>query len=295
LRRPRDQDGPIEHFAASAQLQGFRTVAGLRPDLYHRLLTARWITFFAVMAAAYVLFNLGFALLYRLQPGSIANAGPDSFADSFFFSVQTMATIGYGDMRPATLYANLLVSVEVLLGLAGFALATGIIFARFSRPTARVMFSKVAVVTRHEGKPTLMFRAANQRLNRIIEAQVNVNLARNEVTVEGVAMRRFYELKLERARSPLFVLTWTVMHVIDEASPLHGAGRDSLMREGAEIIVAIAGIDETLSQTIHARHLYAAEDIQWGRRLADILGQTASGTTVFDYARFHDTVEPPAG
>jgi inward rectifier potassium channel len=295
LRRPRDQDGPIEHFAASAQLLGFRTLAGLRPDLYHRLLTARWSTFFAVMAAVYVLFNLGFALLYRLQPGSIANAAPDSFADPFFFSVQTMATIGYGDMRPATLYANLLVSVEVLLGLAGFALATGIIFARFSRPTARVMFSKVAVVTRYEGKPTLMFRAANQRLNRIIEAQVNVNLARNEVTVEGVAMRRFYELKLERARSPLFVLTWTVMHVIDEASPLHGAGRDSLMREGAEIIVSIAGIDETLSQTIHARHLYAAEDIQWGRRLADILGQTASGTTVFDYARFHDTVEPPAG
>jgi inward rectifier potassium channel len=265
---------------------------GRRPDLYHRLLTVRWSGFFAAMAAAYFAFNLLFALLYLLEPGSIANAGKGSFGDAFFFSVQTMATIGYGDMRPATLYGNLLVTVEVLLGLAGFALATGIIFARFSRPTARVLFSNVAVVTRHEGVPTLMFRAANQRLNRIFEAQINMSVARNEITAEGVAMRRFYDLKPERARTPLFVLTWTVMHRIDEASPLYGATREQLRSQDAQIIVTLAGTDETLSQQIHSRHVYDADAILWGRRLADIMTLSGDGQT-FDYRRFHDTVAPP--
>ncbi|HXQ49534.1 MAG TPA: ion channel [Stellaceae bacterium] len=261
-----------------------------RVDLYHRLLTMPWTGFFALLAAAYVAFNAIFALLYRLQDGSIAESGR-SFANAFFFSVQTMATIGYGEMRPATLYANLLVSAEVLLGLLGFALATGVIFARFSRPTARVMFSQVAVVTRHDGKPTLMFRAANQRANRILEAQVSLTLARNEVTAEGDQMRRFHNLAVERSRTPLFVLSWSVMHVIDASSPLHGASSDSLAAQQAQAIVTIIGLDETLSQTIHARHVYDAADILFGRRLADILTRGLGPTPVVDYSRFHDTVE----
>ncbi|MGH6969022.1 MAG: ion channel, partial [Stellaceae bacterium] len=147
-----------------------------RTDIYHSLLTVPWRGFFALLAGAYGLFNVVFALLYLLQGGSVANAKPHSFADAFFFSVQTMATIGYGDMHPATLYANILVTIEVLLGLTGFALATGLIFARFSRPTARVIFSDVAVISRYDGVPTLMFRAANQRRNRILEASVNLML-----------------------------------------------------------------------------------------------------------------------
>jgi inward rectifier potassium channel len=261
-----------------------------RPDLYHRALTIGWPGFFGFVAAAYAVFNLLFAGLYWLQDGSIASAKPGSLADDFFFSVQTMATIGYGDMHPATLYANWLVTCEVLLGLIGFALSTGIIFARFSRPTARVMFSRAAVVTANEGVPTLMFRAANQRINRIIEAQVTMVLVRNEISAEGVAMRRFYELPVTRARSPLFVLTWTVMHPIDKASPLHGETHDSLVKEGAEIIITILGIDETFSQTVHARHNYLAEEVLWDRRLVDILGTTEDGRLSVDYARFHDTV-----
>ena len=288
--------GPQEERAAAlgALRRGLAAAgSGRMPsDLYHRLLTVSWTGFFAAMAAAYIFFNLIFGALYLLQLGSIANAAPGSFGDAFFFSVQTMATIGYGDMRPATLYGNLLVTIEVLLGLAGFAVATGLIFARFSRPTARVLFSNVAVVTRHEGIPTLMFRAANQRLNRIFEAQVAMSVARNEVTSEGVAMRRFYDLKPERARTPLFVLTWTVMHKIDAASPLHGANREQLVSQDAEIIVTLAGTDETLSQQIHTRHVYAAEEVLWGRRLADIMADGTGGRT-FDYRRFHDTVEPP--
>jgi len=258
-------------------------------DLYHRLLTVPWAGFYALVTIAYGAFNTIFALLYLLQPGSIANAAGD-FADAFFFSVQTMATIGYGEMRPATLYANILVSIEVLLGLSAFALATGVIFARVSRPTARVLFSAVAVITRHDGRPTLMFRAANQRSNRILEAQVTLTYARDETTAEGQELRRWHDLKVERARSPLFSLSWSVMHVIDETSPLHGATPESLRAQGAELIVTIVGLDETLAQTIHARHLYRRRDILFGRRFADILTRGEDGAQTVDYRRFHDTV-----
>jgi inward rectifier potassium channel len=259
-------------------------------DLYHRLLTVPWSGFFGLLALAYGAFNAIFAVLYRLQDGSITDARR-GFADAFFFSVQTMATIGYGEMRPATLYANFLVTIEVLLGLMGFALATGVIFARVSRPTARVMFSTVAVVTRYDGRPTLMFRAANQRANRILQAQASLSLARNEVSAEGHAMRRFHELKIERATTPLFSLSWTVMHVIDEeTSPLHGATAASLVEREVEIIATIVGHDETLAQTIHARHAYGARDILFGRRFADILTRGEDGVQTVDYRRFDDTL-----
>jgi inward rectifier potassium channel len=261
----------------------------LTSDLYHRLLTASWILFFAVIAVAYFAFNVVFAVLYKLQDGSIANAR--GFADAFFFSVQTMATIGYGDMRPATFYANAVVSLEVLLGLVGFALATGVIFNRFSRPTARVIFSGVAVVTRHDGHPTLMFRAANQRRNLILEAQVTLTLARNEVTKEGMSIRRLRDLPVERQRSPLFSLSWTVLHVIGERSPLFQATRDELTAQGAELIATIIGIDETLAQPVYARHSYAADKIQFNRRLADVLIRAPDGSQTVDYARFHDTTD----
>jgi inward rectifier potassium channel len=259
-------------------------------DLYHTLFTIGWPGFFALMGLAYVLFNLAFGLLYLIEAGSIANAKPRSFADAFFFSVQTMATIGYGDMHPATLYANLLVTVEVLLGLAGFALATGLIFARFSRPTARVMFSRVAVVSPYDGVPTLMFRAANQRHNQILAAQVSVALLREEVTADGTRMRRFHDLALARRRTPMFALTWTVMHPVDEQSPLHGATPETLAAQQAEIVVGLTGIDETFAQTIHARHSYRPEEIVWNRRFVDVLGWTADGRRSVDYARFHDIV-----
>ncbi len=287
-RRRRGQPGRI-----GAPERGIPRSAGraiVRPDLYYRLLTIGWSGFFAGIATAYVTFNLVFAGLYLLETGSIANARPGSFADAFFFSVQTMATVGFGDMRPATFYANMLVTIEVLLGLTGFALATGLIFTRFSRPIARVMFSRVGVITRHDGRRTLMFRVANQRANLILEAQVGLTLARNEITRERVEMRRFYELKPEHNRSPLFTLTWTVMHVIDEASPLHGATPDTLAAAGAAFIVTITGLDETLAQTIHARHVYRPADLRWDQRFADILSRGEDDDAIVDYDRFHDTI-----
>jgi inward rectifier potassium channel len=260
-------------------------------DFYHHLLTVSPWTLFAILVATYIGFNLAFAGLYLLQPGGIANATAGSFPDAFFFSVQTMATIGYGDMHPATVYTNLLVTAEVLLGMTGLALATGLVFARFSRPTARVMFSRVAVVTNHDGVPSLMFRAANRRRNEILEAQVTVMLLRDELNAEGVEMRRFHDMAVVRPHTPMFALTWTVIHPIDQTSPLFGESRESLLRAHGHVVVSISGIDEIFSQTIYARHTYQASEIRWNNRLADILTRAADGHRQIDYRRFHDTVE----
>ena len=278
---------PTMHGARAASAAR-RALRATRTDLYHALLTASWGGFFALLAACYIVFNLVFAFLYRLQDGSIFNAKPGSFADAFFFSVQTMATIGYGDMHPATLYANLLVTVEVLFGLAGFALATGMIFARFSRPTARIIFSRYAAVTTHDGRRMLMFRTANQRRNRILEAQVSLMLVQNEWTKEGSVMRRFYDLKVTRSHNPTFALTWTVMHPIDGGSPLKGMTDELLKEREAEIVATLFGVDESFSQTVHARHGYTADHIRWGWRFADIIGRTPEGRITVDYDKFHD-------
>ncbi len=265
---------------------------GDRPiDIYHHLLTISPWALFLVLVVVYAAFNLVFAVLFVLQPGGIANARPGSFADAFFFSVQTMATIGYGDMHPASTYTNFLVTIEVLLGMTGLALSTGLVFARFSRPTARVMFSNVVVIMEHDGVPCLMFRAANQRSNQILEAQVALMLLRDEISSEGVEMRRFHDMEVSRPRTPMFALTWTVIHPIDQSSPLYGESRESLLRSHSQIVVSISGIDETFSQTIHARHTYEASEIRWNHRFADILTRAQDGHRQIDYRRFHDTVE----
>lgn len=296
--RPALRETPAVKFPVLRGVRARRAAldrGGPRLDIYHWLLTMPWIGFFALLAVAYGLFNVVFGLLYLLQDGSIANAKPNSFADAFFFSVQTMATVGYGDMHPATLYANVVVTIEILLGLTGLALATGLIFARFSRPTARVMFSKVAVISRYEGVPTLMFRAANQRRNRILEASVNVMLVRNELTAEGHVMRRFYDLPVARRHNPTFVLTWTVMHPIDDSSPLKNANVDSLRAQAAEIVASISGLDESFGQTIYARKNYPAQDVHWGRRFVDIIGRASDGRLTVDYERFHEAEEERGG
>lgn len=257
-------------------------------DLYHVMLTLPWLGFLGLIALLYVGANALFALAYLLVPGSITGARPGSFTDAFFFSVQTMATIGYGVMSPQTLYAHTLVAIEALVGLLGVAMATGLMFSRFSRPTARVLFSRVAVVSPYNDVPTLIFRAANQRHNQILEAQVQLALVRDEVSTEGVTMRRFYDLKLLRSRTPIFFLTWTIMHPIDQGSPLYGLSPEELWDSNLEIVVILTGLDESFSQTIHARHSFIAEDIRWDKRFVDILTILPNGDRAVDYGRFHD-------
>ncbi|MGB3296988.1 MAG: ion channel, partial [Phormidesmis sp.] len=214
-------------------------------------------------------------------------AEPGSFADAFFFSVQTSASIGYGVLSPGTPYANILVSVEAVLSLIGIAVLTGLAYARFSRPTAQVLFSKVAVITSFEGTPTLMFRAANERRNQILEAQMHVYLVQDE-HINGRMMRRIYDLRLMRDRNPSFLLTWTALHPIDQSSPLYGLSHADLASSGATLLVSLSGIDQTVVQAIHARHTYYATDLMWNRRFKDILRELEGGDRYINFADFHE-------
>lgn len=257
-------------------------------DPYHLLLTLPGSGFLALFAGLYLATNAVFALVYLAGGNCIENAQPGSFLDAFFFSVHTMATIGYGSMYPRTAYANGVVTIEALIGMLGVAMVTGLAFARFSLPIAKVLFSRVAVIAPFDGVPTLMFRTANKRHNLIVEAQLQVTLVRNEVNLEGHFMRRERDLKLVRNQTSIFALTWMVMHPIDEHSPLHGATAETLAEAEAEIVVTLTGLDETVSQTIHARHSFVASEILWNMRFMDTLSKTPDGKRCIDYTRFHD-------
>jgi inward rectifier potassium channel len=259
-------------------------------DPYHLVLTIPWMGFFALITLTYLGINSLFAIAYLAGGDCIANATPGSFLDAFFFSVQTVASIGYGAMYPKTVYSNLIVTIESIFGLVGISVLTGLAFARFSKPTARVVFSRVAVVTPHEGRPALMFRTANKRRNQILEAQMRVYLMRDEVTGEGQHIRRIHDLQLVRNQTPGFNLSWTVMHLIEESSPLYGYSSDSLIQMSSSIVISLSGIDETVSQVVHARHTYSAQDIVWNHRFVDIIHFTPEGHRYIDYNQFHEVV-----
>ena len=258
------------------------------PDVYHQLLRATWPKITLYFLATFFLFNCAFAGLFMLdQAGFTAPSPPvhaPLFWQLFFFSIETVATVGYGNMVPISLYANTVVAIEISLGILFFALVTGIMFARFSRPTARIIFSRVAVVAPIEGVPTLMFRAANQRHNLIFEASAHVSII-TDAQLEGSRMRRFQDLALARNANPVFTLTWSMMHPIDDDSPLK-PWLDGSTHEEFEIIVVLAGVDERTGQTIHGRWAYTSNDIRWSARFVDILGQTDDGVRTIDYGKF---------
>lgn len=274
---------------------GARSVANLGADrwrdLYHSLLVMPLWGFFSVMAAAFLALNGLFGLLYWVDPGGLTGAQPGSYADAFFFSVQTFGTMGYGVMAPKSLWANWSVTAEVFVAIFFLAIATGLMFARISRPTARIMFSKIAVITPYEGVPTLMIRAANRRRNMVVEAEASLNVLLTVTTAEGVTMRRFESLALIKPSTPLFALTWQMMHAIGETSPLYGETRESLIAKSAEILVILKGLDETFVTTIHSRKSYLPEDIVWGARFADIFSMTPDGRRLIDYGRFDSVVQ----
>jgi inward rectifier potassium channel len=262
---------------------------GYFDDFYHQLMTSSWPLLLAEVAAVLMVINCLFASGYLIA-GGIDHARPGSFADAFFFSVQTMATIGYGKMAPASFIANLLASAEALTGLLAFALVTGLVFSKFSRPTARVRFTRNAVISIRDGLPSLMFRMANVRANQIVEAQIHVVFARQESTLEGEEVRRFYDLELTRYRNGIFSYSWTAVHPINLNSPLYGATAESLKASDAGLVVSLTGIDETFSQTVYARYYYEAEDIIWGARLADITTRKPDGEFLLDFTHYDEVV-----
>ena len=305
--KPRSYKMPRVHIRikdGQFQISGLGDWRSYWRDPYYLMLTVPWPGFIAIVVGLYAIANALCALLFLLGgPKTILNAQPGSFADAFFFSVQTSASIGYGVMSPGNTYGHLLVSLEAIASILGIALLTGLAYTRFSRATAQVVFSKVAVITPFDGVPTLMFRVANQRRNQIAEAQMRLYLARDEYRA-GRMMRRFYELPLLRDRNPSFYLTWTALHPIDENSPLQALSEADVNRANVSIIVSLSGIDQTVDQAIHARHTYGAADFRWHHHLKDILhtaerldnerSEDYSELRYIDFADFHE-VEKDTG
>lgn len=258
-------------------------------DLYHFILDLGWGWFLALIVGGYVSANLVFAALYTAIPDSIA--GSTGFWDNFFFSVQTWATIGYGQMTPKGPLANAVVVVESMTGIFGVAMLTGLLFSKFSRPSSRILFAEKAVINHRDGKRVFLFRAANERGSFVVEADARVTLLRDEVTREGDRMRRLLDLPLVRAKTPFFVLSWTVMHEIDASSPLFGMDAASFLASDSRIAVSLMGYDSTVGQTAHANHVYQASDVMFDYRYIDATHIDAQKRTVLDYAKFHQ-VEP---
>jgi inward rectifier potassium channel len=258
-------------------------------DIYHQSLMASWPMFLLGLLGIFIVINIVFALLYLADPGGLTNAPPGDFWARFIFSVHTIASISYTEMTPKTLYTDIIVLIEAFVGILYIGMLTAVLFARMSRPSARFVFSNVAVILQYHNTPTLMFRAANQRGNQVLDASINVTLARTTTSPEGITMRRFEELQLVRSRTSLFALSWTVMHCIDEKSPLYGVTPDVMREFDMEIVVLLSGRDDVLADTIYARHTYSPDCILWDRKFVDVISTTPQGRLIVDLALFHDT------
>ena len=259
-------------------------------DLYHLLLRVSWAATFALITGVFLAVNLVFALGY-LEFGGVAHARAGSFADAFYFSVQTLATIGYGAMYPETQAAHLIVVVEALVGLVLTALATGLVFAKFSRPTARLVFAENATIHPMNNVPTLGFRVGNERANPISGARFTVSLMRTERTHEGKTFYRSIDLKLFRDHAISLTRSWNVLHQIDSESPLSELTPEAAAANEIELHVLVTGVDAVSMQAVHARHVYTDRKIVWGARPSDVLSETEDGALLLDLRRFHD-IEP---
>jgi inward rectifier potassium channel len=258
-------------------------------DAYHAFLRARWPVSLAWISVGFLAINVAFALVYQVVGGVEGSKG--TFLDSLSFSVQTMATIGYGVMHPETAGATTVMIIESMTGIIVTSLATGLVFSKFSRPTTRVAFSKHVVIASFEGAPTLMFRVGNRRGNVIVEANLHVVAVVTTTTAEGETFYKSHDLRLVRDRQVGMTRGWTVMHVIDEASPLHGMDTAALAAAEVELYVALTGIDDTTVQTVHSMHQYSDQDIRIGYRLADTLRPLPDGKFLVDLRNF-DVIVP---
>lgn len=285
-RRLLNRDGSF-----NVVLEGLNPLSSL--GLYHWLLRISWARFLAFITGTYVAINGLFAIAYLLCGPDALQSSSGSFANqpfyrAFFFSVDTFATIGYGNIVPVGVVANTLVTIEALLNIVGVALATGVIFARFSRTSARIIYSRNAIVAPYRGKTALEFRIANARSSQLIDVQAQAILTKIE-QVDGTPIRKFYELELERNRVVFFPLSWTVVHPITPTSPMWGLTREDLTKSDAELLVLLIGTDETISQTVHSRSSYQADEIVWGAKFANMfMRNEAEGIIGMHLNRIHE-------
>ena len=263
-------------------------------DPYHIAVSLTWPQFLAALLGLYLIVNIFFATLYWLVPGSVGSARPNSFADTFFFSVDTLATVGYGEMYPATLYGHVVATIEIVCGLAFTAILTGLTFVRFSRPRARLVFAANPVVAMHNGKPTLMVRIGNGRSSVLMDGTAKLNVFFLDTTAEGRLIRHAQELRLERAHMPVFTIFWTLMHVLDERSPLHGYDSARAIKTDARVFATLEARDPTLATVVHDVRYYAPQDIRFGMRYADTVSFGRDGTPVADLRRI-GALEPDVG
>ena len=259
-------------------------------DISHRCMTASWPAFIGGAVLVFIVFNAFFASLYWIGDQPISNVPGGTYIDYLYFSIETLSTAGYGDMHPQTHYGHFIAAVELFTGIFSMSLMTGLIFARFSRPNARLLFANHPVITSHEGEPTLMVRFANERHNMITNATARLWLLKKVVSMEGHSYRRFFELPLVRNEHPAFALSWTLYHIIDEDSPLYGLDAEDFDASDVSFFVVVSGYDVVAAQTVHARKAYDHADIRFGHRYADILDTSEDGRIRIDYGRFHETV-----
>ena len=268
--------------------------ANIFTDAYHASLTVSWPGFISAAAGAFIVLNAVFGALYALVPGAIAQVEAHGLLGYFFFSIETIASVGYGDMHPQTVYGHTIASIEIFVGLFSIALLTGLIFARFSQPRARIIFARRPVVAPFEGQPALMLRVANARTNMISDASAKLWFMRSLTTAEGTPMRRSFELALVRVDNPMFVLSWSIFHIIDAASPLYGLDEEGLRHADGAIVLSISGYDETSAQMVRARQIYAHDEIAWNHQYRDILDLNPDGLTIVNYHLFHE-IKPVGG
>jgi inward rectifier potassium channel len=259
-------------------------------DIYHYAMTSSWTTFFVFLALIFLGLNFIFATLYVLGDNAIANIYPEGFLGAFFFSVETIATVGYGEMHPQTLYGHIIATIEIFTGLSIVAMITGVMFARFSRPKAKILFTKHPVTYHHNGEHVLSIRIANTRLNIIAEASAKLRLIRVETTQENTPFLRIIDLPLKRDQHPMFSLGWNIFHVIDKNSPLYQQTAKDLERSKARLVLSIHGIDEATNQSMGARHIYSANMVRFNYRYKDISIFEDALTSHMDYSLFDEIV-----
>jgi len=259
-------------------------------DISHRSMTASWPSFIAGAVFVFIVFNAGFGLLYWLGDQPISNVARNDYLDYLYFSIETLSTAGYGDMHPQTHYGHFIAAVELFTGIFSMSLMTGMIFFRFSRPSARLLFANNPVIAIQDGEPTLMVRFANERHNIIGNATARLWVLKNTISKEGQPVRRFSELSLLKNEHPALALSWTLYHTLDETSPIHNLNADEMGAANIAIAVVVSGYDVVAAQTIHARKTYDHTDIRFGQRYADILENLDDGRIRIDYGKFHDTV-----
>lgn len=279
--------GRIEFLKINAARRGWR-------DTYHWILSLSWPAFIVFILGVYFAINLIFATAYALGGPCIGEMTPGYFPEAFFFSIETLATVGYGHMYPANVYGHIVVTIEIIIGMFWVAVITGLIFVRFSRPTARVVFSKPIVIGHFDGQPTLMFRVANLRHTSMVEAEFRMVFSRDERVQEDEIVRRFYELKVFPERMINFPAALIIRHTVDEQSPLHGATRETLEASDSFFLASVVSIETVIAASVQSQQDYSWRDVRFGERFVDVYTEHGDGKLTVDYGRLHDTEPVPS-